>query len=104
MGAVGLLYVVQQWILGWPERTDLLLDPPSHREAGYVVLDGLAGRRGVTVCPLRPGGVIVLDQVEYLALSDLGYIDRGVDVIVVGRKGTSLVVRSAASLPARSPR
>ncbi len=92
MGAIGLLYVIQQWILGWPDRTDLLLDPPSLGRTDRTSLDDLIGKKGVTKGPLRPGGTIVLDGVECSAQSDLGYVDRGVRVIVVGRRGASLVV------------
>lgn len=95
LGTIGVLYVLQQWILGWPDRSDFLLEPPSHREPGRTSLDELIGKRATAACPLRPGGVIVLDQTEYSARSDLGYIDRGVQVIVVGRKGAYLLVRPA---------
>ncbi len=100
LGAVGVLYVLQQWILGWPDRDDFLLDPPSPRRGGHRSLDELIGSMDVAGCPLRPGGLVVLDESEYPAHSDLGYIDRGVQVIVVGRKGTSLLVRPASSASA----
>ena|GEM_PF-1256668 len=105
LGGIGVLYVLRQWILGWPDREDFLLNPPLPREAEHRSLDELVGKMGVAGCPLRPGGLVVLDESEYPAHSDLGYIDRGAQVIVVGRKGTSLLVRPAASSlagPARS--
>jgi membrane-bound ClpP family serine protease len=56
---------------------------------GYLLTVGVAG------CPLRPGGLVVVDGTEYPAHSDPGYIDRGARVIVTGKKGTSLLVRPA---------
>jgi hypothetical protein len=96
-GTIGVLYILQQWILGWPDRADLFLDPPLPHEGGHGHLDELIGMVGVANGPLRPCGVVVLDGKEYSACSDLGYIDRAAQVKVVGRKGTSLLVRPAAS-------
>ena len=93
LGTLSLLYVLQQWILGWPDRADFMLDAPRPPEHKNAPLDDLIGRIGVASCPLRPGGVIVLGQDRYPARSDLHYIDRGTRVQVVGRKGSALVVR-----------
>ncbi len=90
-----ILYLFQQWILGWPDRADTLLEPPAPREIPAAELDALIGRTGVASSALRPGGTITLDGTEYLAHSDLGYLDGGRLVRVVGRKGTSLIVRDA---------
>jgi len=100
IGATAILYVIQQWILGWPDRDNFILAPPSSCDMDHVQQDELIGRVGVACCPLRPGGLVVLDETEYPAYSDLGYIERGAQVIVTGRKGTSLLVRSAGSAPA----
>lgn len=93
LGAIGILYVIQQWILGWPDRSWFILDRPEGDASGVGQLDELAGEMAVTRCPLRPSGVVVLGRREYPACSDLGYIERGMEVMVVGRKGTSLLVR-----------
>jgi len=93
LGTLSLLYALQQWILGWPDRADFLLDAPCAQEDRNAPLDDLIGKIGVASCPLRPGGVIVLGQDRYPARSDLHYIDRGTRVQVVGRKGSALVVR-----------
>ncbi len=102
MGVWGVVYVIQQWILGWPDRCDTILDPPAPHEDAGGRLDQLTGRIGVTSCPLRPGGTIALAGKEYSAHSDLGYIERGKQVKVVGRRGTSLLVRPVEAEPGAS--
>jgi membrane-bound ClpP family serine protease len=99
LGVLGLLYIVQQWILGWPERSDFVLDAPTPAEDRSAHLDRLIGASGVASCPLRPGGTIALGESQYPARSDLGYIERGTLVKVVGRKEGSLLVRPTETEP-----
>ena len=93
LGMLSVLYVVQQWILGWPDRAEFFLDAPLSQRDRNAPLDGLVGRIGVASCPLRPAGIVALGEDRYPARSDLGYIDRGTRVQMVDRKGASLVVR-----------
>lgn len=97
MGTIGVLYVIQQWILGWPDRADFVLEPPLPHQIERAPSDEFIGRRVVAACPLRPGGIIVLDGTEYPVRSDLGYIDRGEEVIVVARKGMCFLVKPAGT-------
>lgn len=93
LGTLSVLYVLHQWILGWPDRADSMLDAPLSQQDRNAPLDGLIGRIGVASCPLRPAGIVALGEDRYPARSDLGYIDRGTRVQVVDGKGASLVVR-----------
>ncbi len=59
-----------------------------------AALQGLIGKQGFVTAPLHPIGRVVLDDDEYPAHSDKGYIDDGTSVEVVGARGLSLRVRA----------
>jgi hypothetical protein len=92
LGIFAVMYVIQQWILGWPDRADTLLEPPSLGRGTDAQLDALVGKTGVASSALRPGGTIAVEGTEYPAHSNGGYVDRSSPVRVIGRNGPSLLV------------
>jgi membrane-bound serine protease (ClpP class) len=65
-------------------------------EAGFKAAEAdstLIGSGAVTVTPLRPSGVIVIDGQRYDAASDGDFLESGETVEVVARSGFQLVVR-----------
>ncbi len=95
LGAFGILYVIQQWILGWPDRVDTLLEPPPPCEAPASQLGELIGKAGVASSALRPTGTVTVAGTEHAARSVLGYVDPRQLVRVVGIDGATLIVRAA---------
>lgn len=51
------------------------------------------GSRGVTVSPLRPAGIVILDGNRFDATTEGGFIDAGCEVEVVGKRNFQLIVR-----------
>ena len=103
IGVFGILYVIQQWILGWPDRADSVLKPSSPCRDGISHLDDFVGKTAITSSALRPAGTVILDGNEYPASSELGYIDCGKSVRVIAKRGTTFIVRAVdeVSCPTR---
>ncbi len=53
------------------------------------------GNLGVVHSNMSPSGHIIIDGKRYQALSQTGYLERGVKVEVVGGKGAHLIVKAA---------
>ena len=93
---VVVFWIIQQYILGFPARDDILLSPPEPNESGPSkrdVLGQLIGERGTTVSALKPAGEIVVCGSTYGATSESGaYVCAAESVIVTGVKNGILVV------------
>ena len=92
--SVGFIYAVQQWILGWPDRYLLLHEVTlaSNQNKPHQV-DPLIGRIARVVTPLRLSGKIVIDEEEFDAASEFGFIDTGIEVEIINKKGFNFIVR-----------
>jgi len=55
--------------------------------------DTMVGKEGVVHTVLRPSGKVMIDNTLYDALTRGGYLDKGVQVSVIGEEGNALVVR-----------
>lgn len=76
----------------------LVLRDATTTEEGYVSNTNrieLIGRIGEAVTPLRPAGVIVIDQERIDAVSEGSYIDKGKQVEVIKVEGSRIVVRES---------
>lgn len=74
------------------------------QEAGYRAstdLGYLAGREGVTITPLRPSGIVEVDDLRYDVVSEGAFVPSGVRVKIIGVEGRRVVVR-AVQTAARS--
>ena len=93
VGILGVLYIFQQWILGWPDKQTLFLEPPTNDFSNGETLSSLIGQIGIASSTLRPMGKVHIGEEEYDAQSEFGYIENGLEVKVTGKKNTTLIVR-----------
>ena len=93
LGILGILYVLKQWVLGWPDKQEMVLEPPPLNSRDSQPLSSLIGQLGVTSGALRPSGHVVIAGDQYSACSDQGYVDVDVKVRVVGARDSQLIVR-----------
>ena len=65
-------------------------------ETGYVSSDedkGIINKTGITKTPLRPAGIIEIDNKRIDVVSEGGFIDKGEKVIVLDVKGSKVLVK-----------
>lgn len=67
---------------------------PYQREQEH--LQGLIGRHGTAISPLRPGGLVQVDRERLHAIGDGFIIESGTPVEVIDIRGTRVVVRPLA--------
>ena len=75
-----------------PNREFLASESPASSDAG---LEGLVGRTGVTLTPLRPVGACDFGGRRVECHAESGMIDRDTRVVAIDVRGRSLVVRPA---------
>jgi membrane-bound serine protease (ClpP class) len=66
-------------------------------QEGFVAASfdsGLIGKKGNVLTELKPAGHILVEGVQYQALSEVGFLSKGEPVEVVGGKGSHLLVRT----------
>lgn len=76
----------------------LVLRDATTTEEGYVSNTNrveLIGRVGDAITPLRPAGVIIIDNERIDAVSEGSYIDKGKQVEVIKVEGSRIVVRES---------
>ncbi len=90
-----VLYGIQQWILGFPDREKLILQPPEPYRPPSPAKDipALIGRSATTVTPLRPTGKILIDDKEYDATGESDFIPARTNVEITAIKNNRLTVR-----------
>jgi len=74
----------------------LVLSTSEHKEQGYrgpKEHKGLTGQKGVTLTPLRPSGTAIINEERYDVVSEGGFMDKDVPVVVTKIEGTRVVVR-----------
>lgn len=80
-----------------PSLGHLALDTVQESSAGYTVADqrmtDLAGRTGLAVTILRPAGKVLIDDIVYDATSEVSFIEKDEEIVVVGYINAQLVVR-----------
>ncbi len=99
--AIGFIYLLQQWVLGFPDRHYLFLQAPDASAAppDVAALERLIGRCARTTTALRPMGHILIDAAAYEASADTNFIPADADVRVVAVRNRRLVVAPAESDP-----
>lgn len=76
----------------------IALTNSQERTQGYTAsffTEPMTGKRGITHTILRPGGKVLIDGKIYDAISSGDYIEKGLDIEVIGEDTTSLRVRRA---------
>ena len=78
------------------KRLKLSADMPS--DEGYSAaddsLEALQGREGVAITPLRPSGMVQIDDERVSVVAEAGLIDKDMRVRVVEVEGNRVVVRA----------
>jgi membrane-bound ClpP family serine protease len=95
------LYIVQQFVLGFPARHERMLSPSDAPDQPNI--NDLIGAEGITASPLRPIGDVKIDGQNYRAKTTNGQMleaNRTVFVAFV-QQGT-LIVKPSPACPAES--
>jgi len=75
----------------------LSLATEQKAEKGYTIMDpglqGMIGIEGIAHTMLRPAGKILIDDIQYDATAESGYIEKGEKVVVSGYENAQLIVR-----------
>jgi len=98
LGACLLRFLPRGWV--WDRLTVNETVGGSAQEAGSEpgtakILDQLVGRRGVAATAIRPGGQVEVDGRRFEAEVQVGAIDAGAPIIVLGHSDFALVVEEA---------
>ncbi len=70
----------------------LLRDDQSGYVASTYDLE-MVGKEGVCGTDLKPAGKILIEGVEYQAVSEMGYIKKGTEILVLRGEGAHLIVK-----------
>ncbi len=93
---VGLLYVVQQFVLGFPDRDSWILDVNNNpTQSVHAEADPLIGQHAITASPLRPtGDVRLADGSKRSAITEASsFLDEQEAVMIVSARNRTLIVR-----------
>lgn len=104
-------YALRQYVLGFPDRNDLVLSPPASRHHAPASASRLGtdaeeadGSPATVIAPLRPAGLVEIAGNRAEAMSfDGGWIATGTAVEVCGRRNRTLVVRPVSANKAATP-
>lgn len=66
-------------------------DQEGYRASSYDA--SAIGKTGVVVADLKPGGYILVDGNRLQAISETGYVANGEEVVVIGGREESLIVK-----------
>jgi membrane-bound serine protease (ClpP class) len=94
-------YFITMQVFGQSTRLfgQLSLATEQHAEMGYTIqeaeLQGLIGASGVAHTFLRPVGKIEINDIQYDASAETGYINKGEHIRVTGYVNAQLIVRKA---------
>lgn len=78
-------------------KTKIILDDSLEKDNGYISsrdLQYLVNKKGVTTTGLRPAGKVSVEGIEFDAISEGRFIDKGVNIVVTKTSNSSLVVKA----------
>jgi membrane-bound ClpP family serine protease len=87
------LFAIVYFIKGKP-LDKMALDKELESDNLYDMSKVAVGDKGVTLSRLAPMGKVLVNGEEYEAKYRDGFLDRGVDVVVVEIEGNVLIIRS----------
>ena len=73
-----------------------VLDTEYKDEKGYLSVDSMSqymNKKGTSITELRPAGFIDIEGIKLDALSDGGFIPKGISIEVVRVEGSKIFVR-----------
>lgn len=68
----------------------------NSEQSGYVASEfskDLIGKSGEAVTDLKPSGHVLVEGKRYQAVSQSGYIEKGLHVVIIGGEGAHLIVK-----------
>lgn len=92
-----LIVVMMTLISKGKIKTQIILDDRLDKESGYISstdMQYLVGKTGIAETDLRPSGKVSIEGVEFDAISDGRYIDKGASVIILKISNSSLVAKA----------
>ena len=73
------------------------LNKTQQKDAGYIGVDNnyktIVGSKGIAETVLRPSGKVLVNNEIYDAMSDIGFIDKGTEILVVRHETGQLYVK-----------
>jgi len=89
---IALISSLAKYLPQNPFFKTLVLEGSLKNESEFHELDELTGMEGTTVTPLRPSGVVLINQKKYTVVSDGEFILSDTSVKVVSSMGNRIVV------------
>jgi membrane-bound serine protease (ClpP class) len=71
----------------------LVLTDDQEGYVGVTFDEKLIGKTAIVQTELKPAGHILVDGKQVQALSETGFVSKGVEVLIVGGRGAHLLVR-----------
>jgi membrane-bound serine protease (ClpP class) len=98
IGASVPLCILGAWLIPKSKLgKSFILNTSAHRELGFTsissVLEEFNGKTGVAVTPLRPAGIVRIDNTRIDAIAQGVFIEAGEEIEVVRVDGSRLVVK-----------
>lgn len=91
-----LLFKIALWkIKNADPSSSIYSDANQHGYKASHFDKKLIGKTGVVLSDLKPGGYIVIEGVQYQAISETGYIVKGEEVIVIHGQEDCLIVKQS---------
>jgi hypothetical protein len=97
--AIVILYVFQQYVLGFPDRDDWILpSPKSDTPEASGLLKQWIAYQGMTCTVIKPTGLAEIDGKCFDVISEMGnLIESETPIVVSSVKGNRLVIRAQQS-------
>ena len=87
-------YIFYEWSFGFPDKKYWILAPKLSRDkTDKDQMDCLIGQTGTSVTDLKPSGKVLVNESEYEARCEDGFLNRNEPIKVVDKKAFGLIVR-----------
>jgi membrane-bound ClpP family serine protease len=75
------------------KKHDLFLEETQEGYCASHMDTSLIGKKATVAAELKPAGYILIEDQLYPALSEIGYVEKGEEVLVVGARGSYFIIR-----------
>lgn len=94
IGCMAIVYLIQQFVLGFPDRNEWVLESEPTAPSEADPLDAQVGKQFTLTTALRPSGHVFIDEQKVPCESEDGcFVEAGTEVIVRRTTNGRLVVR-----------
>ncbi|HHU70019.1 MAG TPA: nodulation protein NfeD [Thermoanaerobacterales bacterium] len=98
VGSIIILYLIFRYITKITFLDKIILTMKQEKDLGYKVsdqnLDAIVGHIGKTVTPLRPSGIIVVENMRLDAITEGEFVESNKKVKIIKTEGSKVVVSS----------